>query len=284
MHPRLICTTVALGLLLAASPSYAQLFAAKDAPVAYGHHHINATDIAAHTRFFADTLGGTTMTKAGRTIVKVHNALILIREQKPTGGTKGTSVDHLGFSVPNLRATIDKVKAAGFRVVTKEEAASTWTVKDDIATMAGRDLAIAYVMGPDDLKVELVEVKGQKEPLGNHHLHFASPQDTDMQAWYIKVFGASNGAPGAPVLSAALPGENLAFNKTPGAVAGTQGRVVDHIGFEIKNLPAFLKKVEAMGIKPTNVRDVPEMGVSIGFITDPWGSYIELTEGLVNIQ
>jgi len=29
---------------------------------------------------------------------------------------------------------------------------------------------------------------------------------------------------------------------------------------------------------------VPEMGVSIGFITDPWGSYIELTEGLVNIQ
>jgi hypothetical protein len=45
-----------------------------------------------------------------------------------------------------------------------------------------------------------------------------------------------------------------------------------------------LKKVEGMGIKPTNVRDVPEMDVSIGFITDPWGTYIELTEGLVKIQ
>ena len=168
--------------------------------------------------------------------------------------------------------------------VTKEEASSAWTVKDDIATMAGRDLAIAFVMGPDDLKVELVEVKGQKEPIANHHLHFASPQDTDMQAWYIKVFGASNGAPGAPVLSAAMPGVNLAFNKTAAPVVGTQGRAVDHIGFEIKNLPAFLKKVEAMGIKPTNVRDVPEMDVSIGFITDPWGTYIELTEGLVKIQ
>jgi catechol 2,3-dioxygenase-like lactoylglutathione lyase family enzyme len=284
MHLRLICTTVALGLLLAASPSHAQLVAAKDAPVAYGHHHLNVTSIPADTRFFADALGGVTITKAGRTIVKVHNALIFLREQKPTGGTKGTSVDHLGFSVPSLRVTLDKVKANGFRVVTKEEASSAWTVKDDIATMAGRDLAIAFVMGPDDLKVELVEVKAQKEPIANHHLHFASPQDTDMQAWYIKVFGASNGAPGAPVLSAAMPGVNLAFNKTAGPVAGTTGRVVDHIGFEIKNLPAFLKKVEGIGIKPTNVRDVPEMGVSIGFITDPWGTYIELTEGLVNIQ
>src|SRR5262245_11925482 len=88
-----IGTTMSLGLLLAAAPSYAQLIAAKDAPVAYGHHHINATNVAADTKFFADALGGTTMTKAGRTIVKVHNALILIREQKPTGGTKGTSVD-----------------------------------------------------------------------------------------------------------------------------------------------------------------------------------------------
>src|SRR6185436_16498541 len=97
--------------LAAASPSYAQLAAAKDAPVAYGHHHLNVTSIPADTRFFADALGGVTITKAGRTIVKVHNALIFLREQKPTGGTKGTSVDHLGFSVPSLRVTLDKVKA-----------------------------------------------------------------------------------------------------------------------------------------------------------------------------
>jgi hypothetical protein len=39
-----------------------------------------------------------------------------------------------------------------------------------------------------------------------------------------------------------------------------------------------------MGIKPANVRDVPDLGLSIGFITDPWGTYIELTEGLKKIQ
>jgi catechol 2,3-dioxygenase-like lactoylglutathione lyase family enzyme len=284
MNFRLISTTAALCLLVAASPSRAQLFAAKNAPVASGHNHLNATDIAAHTRFLADTLGGTTLTMAGRTIVKFPNVLVLIRQQKPTGGSKGTSIDHLGFSVPNLRATLDKVKAAGYRLVTKEEAPPAWTVKDDIGTMAGRDIAIAFVMGPDDLKVELVEDKAQKTPIENHHLHFAGPQDTEMQAWYVKVFGASDGAPGAPVLAATLPGVRLAFTKTSGPVVGTQGRTVDHIGFEVQNLPAFLKKVEAMGIKPVNVRDIPEMGVSIGFITDPWGTYIELTEGLDKVN
>jgi hypothetical protein len=100
----------------------------------------------------------------------------------------------------------------------------------------------------------------------------------------VKVFGAKPGNPGGTFQSAALPGVALNFNQAAAAVAGTQGRAVDHVGFEIDGLPAFLKKVEAMGIKPVNVRDVPDLGVSIGFITDPWGTYIELTEGLDKIQ
>jgi catechol 2,3-dioxygenase-like lactoylglutathione lyase family enzyme len=285
MHRILISTTVlALCLLAAATPSPAQLLAAKDAPVAYGHHHVNATDIAAHLRFFADTLGGIPITVAGRQIVKFPNVLVLIRQQKPTGGTKGSSVDHIGFSVPNLRAVVDKVKANGYRMVTREEASSRWQVADDIGRQAGQDIAIAFAIGPDDLKVELVEVKQQQAPVALHHVHFFSPQNTDMQAWYIKVFGAKAGAADAPVPSAALPGVTLNFTPSPAAVVGTQGRTVDHIGFEIDGLPAFLKRLEAMGIKAVNVRDVPDLGVSIGFITDPWGSYIELTEGLEKIQ
>jgi hypothetical protein len=29
-----------------------------------------------------------------------------------------------------------------------------------------------------------------------------------------------------------------------------------------------------------NLRQVVALGISIAFITDPWGTYIELTEGL----
>ena len=60
---------------------------------------------------------------------------------------------------------------------------------------------------------------------------------------------------------------------------------IDHIGFEVKNLEAFTKKLEAQGIKlAVAVRQVPALGISIAFITDPWGTYIELTEGLDKIN
>jgi catechol 2,3-dioxygenase-like lactoylglutathione lyase family enzyme len=281
---RLIGTTVVLCLFAVASPSRAQLLVAKDGPVVYGHHHLNVTSIPADLKFFAETLGGTPVTLAGRQIVKFPNVLVFLREQKPTGGTKGTSVDHIGFSVPDLRATIDKVKANGYRMVTKDEAPAPWVVTDDIARQAGRDIAIAFVMGPDDLKVELVEVKAQQTPIALHHVHFAGPDNKAMQEWYVKVFGAKAGNPGGTFQSATLPGVSLNFNQSAAPVVGTQGRVVDHIGFEIDHLADFLKKVDAMGIKPVNVRDVPDLGVSIGFITDPWGTYIELTEGLKKIQ
>jgi catechol 2,3-dioxygenase-like lactoylglutathione lyase family enzyme len=284
MKLKLIGTIAALCLCVAASSSQAQLLLAKDAPVVYGHHHLNVTDIPANLKFFADTLGGTSITVAGRQMVKFPNVLVFLRQQKPTAGSKGSSVDHLGFSVPNLRTAVDTIKANGYRMVTKEEAPAPWVVADDLATQAGRDARIAFAMGPDDLKVELVEVKAQATPVALHHVHFAGPDNKAMQEWYAKVFGAKAGNPGGTFLSATLPGVSLNFNQVPAAVAGTQGRVVDHVGFEIDRLADFLKTVEAMGIKPVNVRDVPDLGASIAFITDPWGTYIELTEGLDKIQ
>ena len=286
MNLKLTGSVLALCLFVVASSSEAQITGAvKDAPIVYGHHHLNVTSIPADLKFFVDTLGGTPITVGGRQIVKFPNVFVFLREQKPTAGTKGSSLDHIGFSVPDLRKTVDKVKAAGYRMVTKEEAPSPpWVAADDIATQAGRDVRIAFAMGPDDLKVELVEVKTQTVPIALHHLHYAGPDNTAMRDWYVKVFGAKPGNPGGTFESATLPGVSLNVNKAPAGVAGTQGRTVDHIGFEITNLPAFLKNLEAMGIKPANVRDVPDLGLSIAFITDPWGTYIELTEGLKKIQ
>jgi hypothetical protein len=49
----------AFALCLAlSSDASAQLVAAKDGPVVYGHHHLNVTSIDAHKKFWVDTLGG----------------------------------------------------------------------------------------------------------------------------------------------------------------------------------------------------------------------------------
>jgi hypothetical protein len=95
-----------------------QLESAREGPIAYGHHHLNTANLAAQKKFFVDTLGGTAMTIGTNNveIVKFPNVLIFFRpNQAPTGGTRGTTVNHIGFSVPNLRQAIDKVKANGFR-------------------------------------------------------------------------------------------------------------------------------------------------------------------------
>jgi hypothetical protein len=53
----------------------------------------------------------------------------------------------------------------------------------------------------------------------------------------------------------------------------------------VKNLEAFTKKLESEGITLASpYRQVPALDISIAFITDPWGTYIELTEGLDKIN
>jgi hypothetical protein len=56
---------------------------------------------------------------------------------------------------------------------------------------------------------------------------------------------------------------------------------MDYIGFEVKNLEAFCKKLEGNGVKfdkPYSKALHP--GFASAQLTDPWGTSIELTEGL----
>jgi catechol 2,3-dioxygenase-like lactoylglutathione lyase family enzyme len=286
-----LLSLVALGLLVLApaSKASAQLLAAKDGPIVYGHHHLNVTSVDAHKKFWVDALGGV-LVKIGTNnteTVKFPNALLFMRAQKPSAGTKGSSLDHIAFSVRNLRQVADRIKAGGFRLVTVAEAPPNITVKDDIGVVEGGPVSgIAYAMAPDDVKVELVEMKAQSAPVVSHHIHFFGAQK-DMQAWYMKTFGAKEvtSANPAAFVSAGLPGLVINFAPASAPVAGTQGRALDHIGFEVKNLEAFTKGLEAQGIKlAVPYRQVPALGVAIAFFTDPWGTYIELTEGLDRVN
>ena len=247
------------------------------------------TNVADHKKFWVDTLGGTAITigTQNREIVKFPNALLFMNPGMPTAGSRGSTVNHIGFSVPNLRQTVDKLKAGGYKMVTAAEAPPTVKVQDDIGLTSGGDVSgIAYVIGPDDIKVEILEIKKQTMPIVSHHVHFFSQKPEEVQAWYVKIFGskpraaATNG-----IIGSDLPGIGLSVSPSSTPVVGTRGRVIDHIGFEVKGLEAFVKKLEAQGIKIDRpYTPVPALGISIAFITDPWGTYIELTEGLDKVS
>src|SRR6476646_7663460 len=193
MKRTLVLLSSALLVAGSASIASAQLTSAKEGPVVYGHHHLNTANLDAQKKFFVDTLGGT-LIKIGTNnteIVKFPNVLIFFRTtQAPTGGTRGSTVNHIGFSVPNLRPVIDRIKANGFQMITSTEAPGR-EIKDDIAgPLQPGGASIAFALAPDDVKVELVEVKQQTTPIALHHVHFFNPKNVEMQAWYIKMFGA----------------------------------------------------------------------------------------------
>jgi predicted enzyme related to lactoylglutathione lyase len=289
MLPTLSVLSVFLLTIVPATTASAQLLAAKDGAIVYGHHHVNASSVDEHKKFWVGALGGVaTQIGTNKTeIVKFPNALLFMRAQKPSGGTKGTTVDHIAFSVTNLRQVVDRIKAGGFRLVTAAEAPPNISVKDDIGLVEGGPVSgLAYALGPDDVKVELVEMKAQSTPIASHHVHFFGPQK-EMHAWYMQTFGAAAGTSANPAafISATLPGLGMNFSPAPTPTAGTQGRALDHIGFEVKNLEAFTRKLEAQGIKlAVPYRQVPALGIAIAFLTDPWGTYIELTEGLDKVN
>jgi len=135
--------------------------------------------------------------------------------------------------------------------------------------------------------VELVEVKSQTVPAQLNHIHFFGQMNKDMQEWYAKTFGATMVPPNpaSTFVQDRLPGVALNFTPSPTPTVGTTGRAIDHIGFEVKNLEAFTKKLEAQGIKLDRpYTKVPQLGIAIAFMKDPWGTNIEMTEGLADIK
>src|SRR5262245_11803409 len=132
---------------------------------------------------------------------------------------------------------------------------------------------------PTALKVEILEDKQQSVPIRHEHVHFFLPESAiaESQAWYVKTFGAKPGVRNqAPV--ADLPGVQLRFAKTATPAITTKGRILDHIGFDVTDLQAFIKKLEASGIKLDRPYTKTDTGGALAFITDPWGTYIELNE------
>ena len=139
----------------------------------------------------------------------------------------------------------------------------------------------AYVETPDGVRIEILEDKTQAMPIRNEHIHFRVTEGEipKMQAWYAKTFGGKAGkTPGnAPVVD--LPGVQLRFAKDDKAQLPTRHRVLDHIGFDLKDHAAFVKKIEAEGIKLDEPpRKNAATGTTITYITDPWGTRIELVQ------
>jgi catechol 2,3-dioxygenase-like lactoylglutathione lyase family enzyme len=263
--PRLLAPAIVVALgVFTAPPAFAQLAAPNASGAAIGHIHINASDVDVQSRFWT-TVGGKIVQREKITMVQFPGIYVLLRKQDSTGGSVGSTINHFGFYVRDFEASVAKWKAAGLN----------WE------PVKNPQVGQGFLTGPDSVRIEIYENKSISTPLQMHHIHLQVPDPLQAQKWYAENFGAIP-AKRAQFETANVPGTEITFSKVEAPQAPTKGRSVDHMGFEVKNIDAFVAKLQAAGIKTdAAVRNSANTsGLRIAYVTDPWGTEIELTEGL----
>lgn len=270
----ILCSAAAIALLVA------QTAPPNATGISMGHIHLVVPDPAAMQKTWVDVMGGTPMSAGPLTMVKLPNAFVIITTNNTAAGREGTDgsvVNHVGFSVKSYAATKAKAEAAGLGV---------------------RELTPnqqAFVTFPNNVTVEIQEDTAISGPSEFSHFHLSAADPNAARDWYISMFGGEVGERRKGLKGAKIPGGFVDFlgggpgrgkakadAPPPAPLAASKGRVLDHIGFEVKDLKAFTDRIAASGQK----LDVPytdatsKIGLKIAFITDPNGTYIELTEGL----
>jgi catechol 2,3-dioxygenase-like lactoylglutathione lyase family enzyme len=254
--------------VFAALPASAQLLPPNSAGVTMGHVHLFVKDVEAQKHFWTATMGGTVVQNGQLMLIQFPGVYIMLRQADPSAPPSGSIVDHFGFVWKDLPTTLAKWKADGVEI---EQASNPNQ---------------GYVHGPDGIRVEFFGDPSIPNAVEMNHIHFYPLDIPAMQAWYAKTFG---GVPGKRARESTpgwidcdnLPGVNLSFSQGKTALAPTKGRSLDHIGFDVKDLEAFVKKLDAQGTKLDEaIRSAPNGTTKVAYLTDPWGTRIELTQNL----
>lgn len=231
--------------------------------VSAGHLHLNVPDVARHRDIWTG-LGGVARTSGPLEIVEFPGIEVLLTEAEPSAPSTVTTANHFGFSVRDYADYRARLAAAG----------ASFFFEDAENGQILADL-------PDGVRVEILTDPEQAEPIVFHHMHLSVPDAEGLRDWYLRVFGAEPGERrGLP--SAVVPGGRVDFIPARGdAPAASRGGAIDHIGFEVDDLDAFATRMARLGIEfDFGPMTLDDLGLSIAFITDPAGTYIEITEGL----
>jgi catechol 2,3-dioxygenase-like lactoylglutathione lyase family enzyme len=255
---------LSLASTLVAGTAAAQPAPVNQAGVTMGHWHIASKDVEANKKLFV-AMGGKLFMPGGQPLIMFPGLYIslILGNEKGEGGSVGSVVNHVGFIVDNVQKRVAEWKAKGVEVLPG----------------GNNRLDQAFVVTPDGVRMEILEDKMQPMAIRGEHVHLSltEAEIPKAQAWYVKTFGGKPGTRNnAPVVN--LPGVQMRFAASDTKKPPTRGRVLDHIGFDVKDHAAFVKKLQAEGIKLDEpVRKSPT-GNTITYITDPWGTRIEIVQ------
>jgi catechol 2,3-dioxygenase-like lactoylglutathione lyase family enzyme len=242
-----------------------------DFGVKLGHVRLTVKSVRDQVRFWTEMMGGTLLTNAPVTMIEFPGIYVVLQEGQGAAPTNSV-LEHFGFVLKDINAARARWKAANI----------TYTI-GDINPNQG------YVDAPDGVRVEVFGDPSMPGPIGMDHIHTYVVQDdiASITDWYAKVLG---GLPGTRKRVAG-PGVincvyfhrfNVSFSPTPSRRTPAKGHSLEGIGFDVKNLDEFAERVGKLGIQfDSTPQRIPNSQARIGYLTDPWGLRIEVTEKLL---
>lgn len=177
----------------------------------------------------------------------------------------GSVIDHVGISVPDVRAAVELARSLGATIRTEPQQGVTAAL-------------IAHITDPWGGRFELLEVPAQP---GINHVHLYASDAGAMRDWFLEVFGGEADETRGRGRFHSIRYGSVWLLITQSAAddrrAPSRLRATDHIGFRVPSLAAFRARLIASGYEPYLERANPP-GADLLFLEGPDGIHIEMTE------
>lgn len=228
------------------------------------HVHLAAPEPVKAVEWYRRHFGGQPTPEGTDRLMFGQTRMIVARNEKAQPST-GSAIDHIGFSVPDIDATMKALESDGAKI--------TQPVKEVTGLFK-----LAFVEDPWGTRIEVVQ---DPQTPGLHHVHLRAPDPAATLAWYQQQFPAGT----VGKLKDRIDGLNFGgvwLLVQRGEATPSQGRAIDHIGFRPANLDALAMALRDRGVKfmqePRPLKLASGTVVHLAFIEGPAGAKIELVQ------
>jgi catechol 2,3-dioxygenase-like lactoylglutathione lyase family enzyme len=237
----------------------------------YDHIHLNVPDAAEASAWYEKNIpGARRITEMPDRLMYGSTRLMFLTTKNAVEPSAGSAVDHLGFSVKDLDATLKAMEAAGVKI-----------------TSPARDLPgifkIAFIEDPWGTRIELVQ---DAELLGLHHIHMRGPDVEEVFKWLLGNFGGERARMKDKLdgVRYSAPGFSTVWILVQkGDATPTQGKAIDHIGWRSEtSLTDTINGLKGKGVtvtsepRPLKLANGPP--INFAYVAGPNGARIELVE------
>jgi catechol 2,3-dioxygenase-like lactoylglutathione lyase family enzyme len=224
-----LSTLCAIGLLAVHTPALAQ----SEFLNILDHIHLAVPDQPKAVEWYGRHFGGQTMAEGPDRLMLGQTRLIFQKNETPQPSA-GSVLDHIGFSVADLDATMRQLAASGVKI-----------------TAPARDVSglfkLAFIEDPWGTRIEVVQ---DPQKLGLHHVHVRGPDPAAALAWYGDKFGGKTEKMKGQI-DGIQYGDVWVLAQRGDAVPSA-GHAIDHIGFRPVNLNETVVRLKAKGVKVTS--------------------------------